>query len=87
MRFTRMFLQSNFYPTLLYIVLFFLAFLPALLSLVCIFCQLKKKKKNPSLCFLASSYEGVLCALRTMLTSIVGVGIHWLEPIMRMLHV
>ena len=88
-----MFLQSNFYPTLLYIVfVFFLAFLTVFfLSLVSFYFQITKiiiiKKNIHSFCFLASSSGGILCALRIMLTSVVGVGIHWLEPIMRMLHV
>ena len=30
---------------------------------------------------------GTLCALGTMLVSVMGVSIHWLDPTMRMLHV
>ena len=93
-----MFLQSNLYPTLLYIVFFFfLAFLPVFfLSSAFIFMYPKKKtkKKNPQkykqtyyTLPIFNEFGGVLCELRGMLVSVVGVGIHWLEPIMRMLYV
>ena len=68
-------LQSNFYPTLLYIVfVLFLAFLTVFfLSFVIFYFQITIKKKT-SFCFLVSAFGGVLCALRAMLISVVGVG-------------
>ena len=50
----------------------------------------KKKQQQPGPWFLGRllfSCGGTLCALRTILFSVVGVGIHWLDPMMRMLHV
>ena len=110
-----MLLQSNFYPTLLYVsfcflsciyfyflnfvvFVFFLAFLSTfLISPAFIFNYKNKKTKKKQrvtptairlFIFSLHFYRGgTLCALRTMLTSVVGVGIHWLEPTMRMLHI
>ena len=96
-----MLLQSKFYPTLLYIVfVFFLAFLFAFFNSSA-FIKNKKKTKNKNKqkrgvkptalrLFIGSLYfcsGGTLCALGTMLPSVVGTGTHWLEPTMRMLHV
>ena len=43
-------------------------------------CFYHKKKKND-----ANILGCTLCELRTMLVSVVGVGIHWLNPIMRLI--
>ena len=88
-----MFLQSNFYPTLLYIFFFFfLAFLPTLFSLVCFSCLKKKQNKTPPFVSLLPFWGYPVCIGDTAYFcsggghTLVGTN-HALEPIMRLLHV
>ena len=80
-----MLIPSKFYPTLLYIVfVFFLAFLFAFF-ISSVFKKKKKKKRSynegsnqlPSVYLSAASCSGsTMCALGTMLPSVVGVSTH-----------
>ena len=73
--FTRIFHQSKFYSTLLYN--FYFLFLSCI-SFFFLYFNCFYHKKND-----AKILGCPLCALRTMLVSVVGVGIHWLDSTMR----